>query len=61
VAEELTDPAELIDVLRAQNQQLRAENKLLKEMVDLLVRRIFRVKSEKLDPAQLELFRSYAP
>jgi transposase len=55
VAEELTNPAELIEVLRAQNQQLRAENKLLKEKVDLLVRRIFGVKSEKLDPGQLEL------
>jgi hypothetical protein len=55
VAEELTALEELVEVLRAQNQQLQAENKLLKAKVDLLVRRLFGVKSEKLDPAQLEL------
>jgi transposase len=58
VAEELTDPADpadLIELLRAQNQRLQAENKLLKEKVDLLARRLFGVKSEKLDPGQLEL------
>lgn len=58
MAEELTALEGLIEVLRAQNQQLQAENKLLKEKVDLLVRRIFGVKSEKLDPAQLELLLS---
>jgi hypothetical protein len=55
VSEEVTDPAERIRVLRAENQQLKAENHLLKEKVDLLIRRIFGVKSEQLDPAQLEL------
>ena len=34
---------------------LRREIALLKEKVDLLIRRIFGVKSEKLDVAQLEL------
>ena len=58
MAEELTALEELIEVLRVQNQQLQAENKLLKEKVDLLVRRLFGVKSEKLDPAQLELLLS---
>jgi transposase len=34
---------------------LEAENKLLRQKIDLLVRRIFGAKSEKLSPAQLEL------
>jgi transposase len=58
VSEELTDPAELNCVLRSENERLKAENKLLKEKVDLLIRRIFGVKSEQLDPAQLELLLS---
>jgi transposase len=37
------------------NEGLRAENKLLREKVDKLVRRIFGKSSEKIDPAQLEL------
>jgi transposase len=38
-----------------ENERLRAENKLLREKVDKLVRRIFGKSSEKIDPAQLEL------
>jgi transposase len=41
--------------LEADKQQLSQEIKLLKEKVDLLIRRLFSSKSEKLDPAQLEL------
>lgn len=41
--------------LEADNQQMTQEIKLLKEKVDLLIRRIFGTKSEKLDQAQLEL------
>jgi transposase len=44
-----------IQQLQADKEQLRQENKLLKEKVDLLIRRLFGVKSEKLDVAQLEL------
>ena len=44
-----------IQQLQAEKEQLRQENKLLKEKVDLLIRRLFGVKSEKLDAAQLEL------
>ena len=44
-----------IQQLQADKEQLRQENKLLKEKVDLLIRRLFGVKSEKLDAAQLEL------
>jgi transposase len=44
-----------IQQLQAEKEQLRQENKLLKEKVDLLIRRLFGVKSEKLDIAQLEL------
>ena len=53
---------ELIAQKEAQNRLLQAENerqsqeiKLLKEKIDLLIRRIFGSKSEKLDAAQLEL------
>jgi hypothetical protein len=41
--------------LQADNQQLRLENKLLREKVDLLIKKIFGSRSEKLDVAQLEL------
>jgi hypothetical protein len=57
VSEEVT-----LQEIIAQNQLLKAENerqsleiKLLKEKVDLLIRRLFGSKSEKLDAAQLEL------
>lgn len=41
--------------LQAANELMSQELKLLKEKVDLLIRRIFGSKSEKLDLAQLEL------
>jgi transposase len=44
-----------IQNLQADNQRQAQEIKLLKERVDLLIRRIFGTKSEKLDVAQLEL------
>lgn len=44
-----------LERLKAENELLRRENALLKEKVDLLIRRIFGVKREKLDAAQLEL------
>jgi len=39
--------------LQADNQQLRLENKLLREKVDLLIKRIFGSQSEKLDAAHM--------
>jgi transposase len=44
-----------LDAALAEGERLRAENKLLREKVDKLVRRIFGKSSEKIDPAQLEL------
>jgi len=41
--------------LEVDKQQLNQEIKLLKEKIDLLIRRLFGSKSEKLDAAQLEL------
>ena len=41
--------------LEAAQQQMSQEIKLLKEKIDLLIRRLFGSKSEKLDAAQLEL------
>ena len=57
--DEVTNDAEN-QQLKAQNELLKRENALLKEKVDLLIRRIFGVKSEKLDPGQLELLLSQA-
>jgi transposase len=55
---------ELLKMLRAKDAeiiaQLRQENALLKQKVDLLVKRLFGVGSEKLDPKQLELLLSGA-
>jgi transposase len=54
VPQEVTgsEPPDQKDILI---QQLRQENKLLKEKLDLLIRRLFGSKSEQLDAAQLEL------
>ena len=41
--------------LTEENEALRAENKLLREKIDLLVRRVFGKSSEQLDAAQLTL------
>lgn len=38
-----------------ENEALRERVKLLEQKIDLLVRQIYGAKSEKLDPAQLEL------
>ena len=46
---------EEVEALRLQNTRLQQENKLLRDKIDLLVRRVFGASSEKLDPAQLEL------
>ena len=53
-----TREAELLAIIKAQDerlQRLEEENRILREKIDLLVRRIFSAKSEKLDPAQLLL------
>ena len=42
-------------LLQAENERQSQEVKLLKEKIDLLIRRLFGSKSEKLDAAQLEL------
>ena len=51
--------AELSAALAASQQQnvaLNQEIEILKQKIDALVRRIFGAKSEKMNPAQLELF-----
>ena len=59
---ELPEPARLVEVLVAENARLSAENarlvsenRLLRDKVDLLVRRVFGSSSEKLDANQLLL------
>ena len=42
-------------LLQAENERQTQEIKLLKEKIDLLIRRLFGSKSEKLDAAQLEI------
>ena len=51
----LVELARLVAVLVAENERLNAENKLLRDKVDLLVRRVFGSSSEKLDANQLLL------
>ena len=53
--EKLLELARLVPVLIAENERLRAENKLLRDKVDLLVRRVFGSSSEKLDISQMTL------
>jgi len=53
--EKLLELARLVPVFVAENERLRAENKLLRDKVDLLVRRVFGSSSEKLDANQLLL------
>ena len=50
--------AELLAELKARDEQLASlekENALLRQKIDLLVRKLFGAQSEKLDPAQLLL------
>jgi transposase len=49
----------LLELLRQRDQrieELEKENALLRQKVDLLVRKVFGASSEKLDPSQLDLF-----
>ena len=45
--EKLLELARLVPVLIAENERLRAENKLLRDKVDLLVRRVFSRSEER--------------
>jgi len=56
--QKLTERDEVIVRQRNEIGQLRIENTLLRQKVDLLVKRIFGAGSEKLDPRQLELLLS---
>ena len=47
--------AKTIELQRQQIEQLREENRLLKEKVDYVLRQLYGAKSEKFDAAQLEL------
>lgn len=52
---EISTLRELVSTLQAALQSLQTENKLLRQKLDALARRIFGVSSEALDPAQLQL------
>jgi transposase len=58
---ELRQRDEEIAQLRAALEQAQAENALLRQKVDLLVRKVFGQSSEKLDPGQLDLFLLASP
>jgi transposase len=52
---------QLLEMLRQRDQrieELQNENALLRQKVDLLIRKVFGASSEKLDPSQLDLFLS---
>jgi hypothetical protein len=52
------DPAALLERLASlekENTQMRVENKLLREKIDALLRKLFGASSETVDPAQLLL------
>jgi transposase len=52
-------PQDLLKIIEKRDRQielLMAENQLLRQKVDALVRRVFGISSEKLAPGQLELF-----
>ena len=51
----LLELARLVEVLVAENERLGAENRLLRDKVDQLVRRVFGSSSEKLDANQMLL------
>ena len=53
--EQITELLEQQKLLIKKNERLQEENRLLRQKIDLLVRRTFGAKSEKLDAAQLEL------
>jgi len=53
--EELRKLLKLVPVLMSENAQLKAENKLLRDKVDLLIKRVFGSSSEKFDPNQMML------
>ena len=52
---ELCTLRELVSTLEARLSAVQAENKLLRQKLDVLARRFFGVSSEALDPAQLQL------
>lgn len=52
---ELTSLRELVATLQAALEAAQKENTLLRQKVDVLVRRCFGASSERIDPAQLEL------
>ena len=50
---------QLLELLRQRDQrieELQNENALLRQKVDLLIRKVFGASSEKLDSSQLDLF-----
>ena len=47
--------AEEAAVLRAENERLKIENKLLRHKVDFLTRKLFGQSAERLDPRQMQM------
>lgn len=55
---QLEQALRLVATLQQESASLRHENKLLREKVNLLLRRVFGSSSEKLDPAQIQMLLS---
>ena len=53
--EKLLVLARSVPALIAENEQLKAENRLMRDKIDMLIRRVFGTSSEKFDPNQMML------
>jgi transposase len=53
--QELATLREMIEVLKAENEQLKQHNHILRLKVDAMARKLFGRSSESLDPAQLQM------
>ncbi len=59
--QELATLREMVEALKAENEQLKQHNHILRLKVDAMARKLFGRSSENLDPAQLQSIRHPCP